>query len=297
MDYSKMFDIVPSKPPKENEFVDFFANVKPTKKQEEYKDIFASQQTVPKQDTKNLQLFNKSQEEQEVESFDHNLSYHYFVEWTKKWDVKFDSVSKGNQELSSKMLDLNQDIARHDTKQEGLFNEIVKLTGGINDRLLPKEETRFGIFKRVVEPEPITDKELHTFVDNVQDRLMNIKPEIDPFVNKVLESLSERCETLLRDADQGMLSLSFLIKKNSDDDTINRRIERLEKVRKLIMISKLAIETTRKSIIERHEQLQDFKGIVVPTMLHKLSMFLQNGVDKNSMSTALESLINIKLKG
>ena len=309
MDYSKMFDTAPSKPTKEfMQFGNLFENQKEEKPV--YKDIFASQDTNPQNvdrsqvssdrsqnSFKGKTLFVVSEEEQLVSSLDNKLSYHSYLEWKTKWDVKFDEVSKGNQSLSNRLLDVTQDISRHDSKQENTFTKIMDVVNEINERVSPKEVTKFGVFKSVIEPAPLEKSELHDFVDRIQTRLNVIEPEIDPFAKQILKTLSEECDSLIREADQGIRTLAVLILQRGDEDQINRRIERLTKVQKLIQISKLSIETTSKSIEERYEQLKDFKGIVVPTMLSKLTMFIQNGADNKTMSTALESLLNLKLKG
>lgn len=152
------------------------------------------------------------------------------------------------------------------------------------------------MFKSVVEPEPLSNNDLNMFVDRVQSTLKDLNPEIDPFVKKILMSLEDDCARLLREADQGIRTLAVLIAKSGDDDQVNRRIGRLTKISKLIEISRLSITTTLNSINARHEQLLDFKSIAVPTMLHKLSSFFQNGADNKSMSMLVDSFINLNKK-
>lgn len=305
MDYSKMFDNATPKG-KPVQFASMFAGQDVAEpKKPEFNDLFKGQPTkttppvqqAPKiiEPTKNMFASKMTQEEKDIQAWNPNLPYGEYVEWTKKWDIRFGEVSEGNQALTSKMLDLTQDLSRHDAKQNALFAEIIAQVEAINKRLSPIEQTSFGFFKKMVEQPKLTDNELHQFVDTVQERLMNIKPKVDPFAVSILSDLIDRGNLLLRKSQSGILALFYVNSIKPDDDDNNRKIQRLESVKKLIEMSLLSLKTTETNINNRFEQLQDLKSVVVPTMLTKLNNLIRDGSDNTSMSQALGSLLTLKI--
>lgn len=162
----------------------------------------------------------------------------------------------------------------------------------VNARVSPPD-TGWGLFKK--KPKEMSPEDWDDFIDTVQDRLRKINPKIDTFLNSKLNSLIEDCRLSIVNGNHAMTTLRFKRHKDPKDDQNNRRIDRLGKVIALLDITKNSLDSLSSSIIDKQENLTDFKVVAVPTILNQLSNIISSNGDNKQFSNVLASFSNIKV--
>lgn len=232
-------------------------------------------------------------EEQAIIALDPKANPQAVLKWNRGWDNQFAQMSTLCNEQSNKMLDLTQDFAREHTKQNELFANIQDCIRKVDD-LFSVKKTRFLGMTFQGQPKDITDKDLHATIDTVQKTLRNLKVKVDPFVENQLNRTVEGVFSLQRELGHAGLSLEVL-KGEMEEDLYNRRLIRLESLKKIVELGSIGVDQLAKRVTHRVEVLEDFKMQAVPMVILKLQQYILNK-DATALQGAFDNILNLRLE-
>ena len=215
------------------------------------------------------------------------------LKWNRGWDNQFAQMSTLCNEQSNKMLDLTQDFAREHTKQNELFANIQDCIRKVDD-LFSVKKTHFLGMTFQGQPKEILDKDLHATIDTVQKTLRNLKVKVDPFVENQLSKTVEGVLGLQRELGHAGLSLEVL-KGEMEEDLYNRRLIRLESLKKIVELGSIGVDQLAKRVTHRVEVLEDFKMQAVPMVILKLQQYILNK-DATALQGAFDNILNLRLE-
>lgn len=232
-------------------------------------------------------------EEQAIIALDPNANPQAVLKWNRGWDNQFAQMSTLCNEQSNKMLDLTQDFAREHTKQNELFANIQDCIRKVDD-LFSVKKTRFLGMTFQGQPKEILDKDLHSTIDTVQKTLRNLKVKVDPFVENQLNKTVEGVHALQRELGHAGLSLEVL-KDGMEEDLYNRRVIRLESLKKIVELGSIGVDQLAKRVTHRVEVLEDFKMQAVPMVILKIQRYILNK-DATALQGAFDNILNLRLE-
>lgn len=232
-------------------------------------------------------------EEQAIIALDPKANPQAVLKWNRGWDNQFAQMSTLCNEQSNKMLDLTQDFAREHTKQNELFANIQDCIRKVDD-LFSVKKTHFLGMTFQGQPKEILDKDLHATIDTVQKTLRNLKVKVDPFVENQLSKTVEGVLGLQRELGHAGLSLEVL-KGEMEEDLYNRRLIRLESLKKIVELGSIGVDQLAKRVTHRVEVLEDFKMQAVPMVILKLQQYILNK-DATALQGAFDNILNLRLE-
>ena len=232
-------------------------------------------------------------EEQAIIALDPKANPQAVLKWNRGWDNQFAQMSTLCNEQSNKMLDLTQDFAREHTKQNELFANIQDCIRKVDD-LFSVKKTRFLGMTFQGQPKEILDKDLHSTIDTVQKTLRNLKVKVDPFVENQLNKTFEGVHALQRELGHAGLSLEVL-KDGMEEDLYNRRVIRLESLKKIVELGSIGVDQLAKRVTHRVEVLEDFKMQAVPMVILKIQRYILNK-DATALQGAFDNILNLRLE-
>ncbi len=232
-------------------------------------------------------------EEQAIIALDPKANPQAVLKWNRGWDNQFAQMSTLCNEQSNKMLDLTQDFAREHTKQNELFANIQDCIRKVDD-LFSVKKTRFLGMTFQGQPKEILDKDLHSTIDTVQKTLRNLKVKVDPFVENQLNKTVEGVHALQRELGHAGLSLEVL-KDGMEEDLYNRRVIRLESLKKIVELGSIGVDQLAKRVTHRVEVLEDFKMQAVPMVILKIQRYILNK-DATALQGAFDNILNLRLE-
>lgn len=232
-------------------------------------------------------------EEQAIIALDPKANPQAVLKWNRGWDNQFAQMSTLCNEQSNKMLDLTQDFAREHTKQNELFANIQDCIRKVDD-LFSVKKTHFLGMTFQGQPKEILDKDLHATIDTVQKTLRNLKVKVDPFVENQLNKTVEGVHALQRELGHAGLSLEVL-KDGMEEDLYNRRLIRLESLKKIVELGSIGVDQLAKRVTHRVEVLEDFKMQAVPMVILKLQQYILNK-DATALQGAFDNILNLRLE-
>ena len=232
-------------------------------------------------------------EEQAIIALDPKANPQAVLKWNRGWDNQFAQMSTLCNEQSNKMLDLTQDFAREHTKQNELFANIQDCIRKVDD-LFSVKKTRFLGMTFQGQPKEILDKDLHSTIDTVQKTLRNLKVKVDPFVENQLNKTFEGVHALQRELGHAGLSLEVL-KDGMEEDPYNRRVIRLESLKKIVELGSIGVDQLAKRVTHRVEVLEDFKMQAVPMVILKIQRYILNK-DATALQGAFDNILNLRLE-
>ena len=232
-------------------------------------------------------------EEQAIIALDPKANPQAVIRWNRGWDNQFAQMSTLCNEQSNKMLDLTQDFAREHTKQNELFANIQDCIRKVDD-LFSVKKTRFLGMTFQGQPKEILDKDLHSTIDTVQKTLRNLKVKVDPFVENQLNKTVEGVHALQRELGHAGLSLEVL-KDGMEEDLYNRRVIRLESLKKIVELGSIGVDQLAKRVTHRVEVLEDFKMQAVPMVILKIQRYILNK-DATALQGAFDNILNLRLE-
>ena len=232
-------------------------------------------------------------EEQAIIALDPKANPQAVLKWNRGWDNQFAQMSTLCNEQSNKMLDLTQDFAREHTKQNELFANIQDCIRKVDD-LFSVKKTRFLGMTFQGQPKEILDKDVHSTIDTVQKTLRNLKVKVDPFVENQLNKTVEGVHALQRELGHAGLSLEVL-KDGMEEDLYNRRVIRLESLKKIVELGSIGVDQLAKRVTHRVEVLEDFKMQAVPMVILKIQRYILNK-DATALQGAFDNILNLRLE-
>ena len=232
-------------------------------------------------------------EEKAIIALDPKANPQAVLKWNRGWDNQFAQMSTLCNEQSNKMLDLTQDFAREHTKQNELFANIQDCIRKVDD-LFSVKKTHFLGMTFQGQPKEILDKDLHATIDTVQKTLRNLKVKVDPFVENQLNKTVEGVHALQRELGHAGLSLEVL-KDGMEEDLYNRRLIRLESLKKIVELGSIGVDQLAKRVTHRVEVLEDFKMQAVPMVILKLQQYILNK-DATALQGAFDNILNLRLE-
>ncbi|WNA16076.1 hypothetical protein XaC1_433 [Xanthomonas phage XaC1] len=214
-----------------------------------------------------------------IQQIDAKISTHAVIEWIDNFDLKFKELSKVNQDLSQRELDLAMDFTGGRTSVQKLFTDI-KITVG----KLKGPEKKQGFISRLLS----TPEEFKLTQDVITDVIQSIRVLLEVFARKSKYNTSMFVRSEMRKIETDISELKSELQcalvasqylKSTDDFKAPALLEKVQKLSTLVDLSEIQLKNSYQLLEKDIDSYENLKNTTVPFLYIKIQSLMNSTLD------------------